>query len=136
MAKAGRKSTLLFDFRGRRGGATIRGRPVLFEPPDRLDLLEEELRELQSRLKSGGPPAPPVRKLSGKEWVPTAFDRRRDELLAMGTITKASDALAEESWTAADCAKQPLQARYIEKLLRELGVFPKANRNPPRQRPK
>jgi hypothetical protein len=65
-------------------------------------------------------------KLSGKEWVPIAFERRRDELLAMD-ITGASHALAEESKTADDCAK-PLTARYIEKLLRELRVFPKAHR--------
>ena len=75
-----------------------------------------------------------VAKLSGKRWVSNAYDRRPDELLAMG-ITGASEALAEESKTAPDCAK-PLTARYIEKLLRELGRFPKAHRGSPKQRPK
>src|SRR5262245_32833180 len=65
-------------------------------------------------------------KLSGKQWVRVAYARRPDELLAMG-ITGASEALAKESESAADCAK-PLTARYIEKLLRELKVFPKAHR--------
>jgi len=36
-------------------------------------------------------------------------------------------ALAGESVNAADCAK-PLTARYIEKLLRERGTFPKKYR--------
>ena len=134
MAKAGRKSTLLFDFRGRRGGATIRGRPVLFERPDRLDLLEEELRELQLQLKSAGKPTPPVRKLPGKEWIRTAFDRRRDELLAM-TITKAGEALSKESKTAPDCVK-PLSVGYCKNELRTLGVWKKKPRKSPRQRPK
>ena len=75
--------------------------------------------------------APAVRKLYGKEWVPEAYKRRPDKLLAMG-ITGASNALAEESETAPDCAK-PLKARYIEKLLRDLGTFEKADRGlPPR----
>jgi hypothetical protein len=75
-----------------------------------------------------------VPKLSGKEWVPRAFAHRPDELLAMG-ITGASGALAEESKIAPDCAK-PLTARYIEKLLRDLGRFPKAPRGSAKQRPK
>jgi hypothetical protein len=79
-------------------------------------------------------PSLPVDKLSGKEWVPIAFGRRRDELHVM-KITPAARSLATESETASDCAK-PLKARYIEKLLRELGSFPKARRNPPKQRPK
>src|SRR5262249_906032 len=81
-------------------------------------------------------PAPPAEapKLSGKRWVLKAYARRSDDLLAMG-ITGASEALAEESGNAADCAKR-LTARYIEKLLRELGAFPKAHRGSPKQRPK
>jgi len=79
-------------------------------------------------------PQPPVPKLSGKQWVKAAYDRRPNELLAMG-ITGASEALAEESKTAPDCAK-PLTARYIEKLLRELRTFPKAHRGSSKQRPK
>ena len=75
-----------------------------------------------------------VAKLSGKRWVLNAYGRRPNELLAMG-ITGASEALAEESKTAPDCAK-PLTARYIEKLLRGLGRFPKTHRGSPKQRPK
>jgi hypothetical protein len=75
-------------------------------------------------------PPPEVPKLSGKSWVSKAYARRPDELHAMG-ITGASKALAGESKTAADCAK-PLTARYIEKLLRELAVFPKAPRGSPK----
>ena len=75
---------------------------------------------------SPGAAAPP-QKLSGTAWVPIAFDRRRGELRAM-SITDASRALAHESKTAPDCAK-PLKARYIEKLLRDLNVWPKARRN-------
>jgi hypothetical protein len=77
---------------------------------------------------------PPARRLSGKKWVPIAYARKPNELLAM-TITDASHVLAEQSETASDCAK-PLKARYIEKLLRELGSFPLAHRNPLKQRPK
>ena len=50
-------------------------------------------------------------------------------------ITYASHALAKELETAPDCAK-PLKARYIEKLLRDLDVWPKARRNTSKQRPK
>jgi hypothetical protein len=77
---------------------------------------------------------PPVKKLFGKAWVPIAYERRAGELFAMG-ITGASEALAKESKTAPDCAK-PLKARYIEKLLRERGMFVKARRNSPKQRQK
>jgi hypothetical protein len=82
---------------------------------------------------SPGAAAPP-QKLSGKAWVPIAFDRRRGELRAM-SITDASGALAHESKAAPDCAKQ-LKPRYIEKLLRGLDVWPKARRNSSKQRPK
>jgi hypothetical protein len=71
--------------------------------------------------------------LPGKVWVSDAFERRRDELLGMKYITDASKALAKESETAPDCEKR-LEERYIEKLLRELGVFPKAYRNSPKKR--
>jgi hypothetical protein len=80
------------------------------------------------------PPVAPVPRLSGKKWVPIAFDRRRDELLAMN-ITDASLVLEKESETAPDCAK-PVKHRYIEKLLRDLSVWPKACRNSSKQRPK
>jgi hypothetical protein len=93
--------------------------------------VERRMLDEAEQLYAGGgfkPAAPPpaARKLSGKEWVPVAHKRRPDELLAMG-ITGASEALVEESKTAPDCAK-PLTVRYIEKLLRKLGVFKKAYR--------
>jgi hypothetical protein len=71
--------------------------------------------------------------LLGKKWVPVAFERRRDELLGMKNITDASAALAKESETAPDCEKR-LEERYIEKLLRENGVFLKKYRNSPKKR--
>ena len=79
-------------------------------------------------------PAAPVDKLPGKNWVPTAFKRRRDELLAM-TITRAGRVLSIESKTAPDCAK-PLSVGYCTNELRKLGVWPKKLRKPQRQRPK
>jgi hypothetical protein len=106
---------------------------------ERQERQQRELRQLLQQLmlerSLAKRPSSRVRKLSGKAWVPVAYARRADELLAM-TITEASDALAEEtSKPASDCAK-PLKARYIEKLLRELGMFPKARRGSPKQRPK
>jgi hypothetical protein len=93
----------------------INGRPVVFGP-----MTPELLLQMLQRSQ------PAVRKLSGKEWVPAAYARRPDELIALG-ITGASGALATESKTAPDCAK-PLTAGYIKNLLRENGAFPKANR--------
>jgi len=90
--------------------------------------------EQQSKQQSEQQSREEVAKLSGKQWVSNAYARRPDELFPMG-ITGASKALAEESKTAPDCAK-PLIARYIEKLLRGLGRFPKAHRGSPKQRPK
>ena len=89
--------------------------------------------DAQPQPQSPNSPIAEVRKLSGKTWVQTAYERRPKELLAMG-ITGASRELAEEAKTAPDCAK-PLTARYIEKLLRTLGAFPKAHRGR-KQRPK
>jgi len=91
----------------------------------------EKLTAVQSQPQPQ--PQPPVSKLSGKQWVPVAYARRPDELHAMG-ITGASEALAKESESAADCAK-PLTARYIENRLREHRTFPKAHRGS-KQRPK
>jgi hypothetical protein len=71
-------------------------------------------------------PSPPVRKISGKEWVPIAFERRRAELFTMG-ITEAARALANESEKAPDCAKA-LKARSVENLLRDNKYFPKKSR--------
>ena len=42
------------------------------------------------------PPTAPVRKLLRKKWIPLALARRRDELLALGSITKAGRELAKE----------------------------------------
>jgi len=70
--------------------------------------------------------------LPGKVWVPAAFERRRDELLAK-SITDASHALHEESKTDPDCAKE-LKPRYIEELLGKLNLWPKAYRNSPKKR--
>lgn len=103
-------------------GRGIIGRTVI--GPAELQQLGQLLRESRERRSPAAVPA--GRKRSGKEWVPIAFERRRDELLAMG-ITGASQALANESETVADCAK-PLRARYIERLLRAIGAFRKARR--------
>jgi len=86
----------------------------------------EKLTAITNDAQPQPQPQPPVPKLSGKQWVSVAYARRPKELFAMG-ITGASEALAGESKTAPDCAK-PLNKRYIEKLLRELGTFPKAHR--------
>jgi hypothetical protein len=108
--------------------------PDLLVPPThngKLTFVDVRVKPAAAQLP--GPSTAPVRKLSGKMWVPVAFERRHNELLQM-SITDASCALHEESKTAPDCAKQ-LEARYIEKELRALGVFPKAFRGP-KQRPK
>jgi hypothetical protein len=108
--------------------------PDLLVPPThngKLIFVDVRVESAAAQLPS--PSTAPVRKLSGKMWVPVAFERRRNELLQM-SITDASCALHEESKTAPDCAK-PLEARYIEKELRALGGFPKANRGS-KQRPK
>ena len=93
----------------------IGGKPIFFGTAE--ELLFQQLHQRASS---------PVRKLSGKEWVPAAYARRPGELLAMG-ITDASKALAAESKTAPDCVK-PLTVGYIKNLLRENGAFPKAYR--------
>jgi hypothetical protein len=73
----------------------------------------------------------PVAKLSGKQWIGIAYERRADELRPdLVTITDASRLLAAESATAADCAK-PLSASYIENELRERKIWPKKPRGSP-----
>jgi hypothetical protein len=119
--------------------ALIRPEALRFDP-DELVLDKGELPIVCVRVEPASAPLPnpsaaPVHKLSGKAWVPVAFERRREELLAMEGITDGSHALAEESKTALDCAR-PLNARYIEKLLRQLNVWAKARRNSPEQSPK
>jgi hypothetical protein len=81
------------------------------------------------------PPTAPVRKLSRQKWVAAAYARRPDALRAMG-ITAASIELIRESQNAPDCAKPFDKPRYAEKLLRGLGVFPKARRNSLKRRKK
>jgi hypothetical protein len=103
------------------------------QPQQLTNKREPNSGDAQSQSQSPNSPAE-VAKLSGKQWVSKTYARRPNALLAMG-ITGASKALAEESKTAPDCAK-PLTARYSEKLLRDLGVFPKAHRGSPKQRPK
>jgi hypothetical protein len=104
-----------------------------WQPQQPTNEREPNSGDAQSQLQSPNSPAE-VAKLSGKQWVSKTYARRPNALLAMG-ITGASKALAEESKTAPDCAK-PLTARYSEKLLRDLRVFPKAHRGSPKQRPK
>ena len=136
------------DWRKSSADAELSRRLDKLEAALRREKHEQELRRLAARIAAGtaaithlpngrpvgiridGEPAPVHKKLAGKAWVPVAFARRPDELLAMG-ITGASKALEAASKT--DCAK-PLKARYIEKRLRELEVFPKAHRGSPRQR--
>jgi hypothetical protein len=97
----------------------------------RIDQRLAESAAVPARLLN--PSVAPVRRLIGKKWVPVAFERRREELLAL-TITEAGRRLAEESKTAPDCAK-PLKPRSAEKLLRNLGLWPQAFRGSPKQRP-
>ena len=66
-------------------------------------------------------------KLQGKEWIRQAYSRKATELRPL-TITKAAHRLAEESKTAADCAKQDLSVSYIRNKLRELKIWPKKPR--------
>jgi hypothetical protein len=83
------------------------------------------------------PQSPTASKLSRKKWIAAAYAWRPNELLAMG-ITAASIDLVKESRNAADCANpfDEDKPRYAEKLLRDLGVFPKARRGSPKRRRK
>jgi hypothetical protein len=78
-------------------------------------------------------PAPPINKLMGKEWVSVAFERRRNELSRL-PITKAGEALADESKTAPDCRK-PLSKGYCTNELRKSGIWKPQPRHSPKQRP-
>jgi hypothetical protein len=78
-----------------------------------------------SATPQSNPPTAPVRKLSGKEWVGSAY---RPELLAL-TITDAGKVLAQESKTAPDCRK-PLSAGYCTNELRKLNRWPPKPRSP------
>jgi hypothetical protein len=134
VAKAGGKLTI--------GGPPRRFLKMELREQERQERQQRELRQLlqQMRLQQmlehsqAKRPTPPVRKLSGKEWIRVALDRRRAELLAM-TITEAGDKLSKESETAPDCAK-PLSVGHCINLLRDLNVWSKKPRKSPRQRPK
>jgi len=76
-------------------------------------------------------PSPPGRK-SGKEWIFDAFERRRDELLAL-PITEAGRRLAKDSETAAE---KPIGPGHCTNVLRTFNAWPKKSRNSPKQRPK
>ena len=124
MAKAGGKFTI---------GVSPR-RFLLGELREQERLQRQQRRLLQQMLERSlaKRPSSRVRKLSGKAWVPLAFERRPDELLAM-TITEAGEALYRESETAPDCAKPPLSAGYCTNELRKLGAWEKKPRKSPRQ---
>jgi len=146
MAKAKRKPT------PKEGKAPLKSRPLLdfgFEQRQRLfdsaikslkrreqrkQQFERRLIESLERLgpARAAPPSPPVGKLSGKAWVPLAYARRPNELLAMG-ISDAARVLANEYETY--CGK-PLKPRSVEKILRGLGIWTKAFRGSPKQRRK
>jgi len=129
MAKAGGKFTIVGSPR-RFLNTELREQERQQREQRRLlqQMLEREMlkHSLAKRLPSR------VRKLSGKAWVPVAFERRPDELLAM-TITEAGEALSRESETAPDCAKPPLSAGYCTNELRKLGAWEKKPRKSPRQ---
>ena len=101
------------------------------QPPEKRELASVDG---QPRPRPQPQPQPPVSKLSGKEWVRVAYERRSKELRAM-TITDAAHALAKESKTASDCAKS-LGKGHCTNLLRELNVWSKKPRNSPKQGPK
>ena len=67
--------------------ALIRPEALRFDP-DELVLDKGELIIVGVRVEAA--PAQPPSPLSGKEWVPVAFERRRDELAAMPNITEAA----------------------------------------------
>ena len=113
--------------------ALIRPEALRFDP-DELVLDKGELIIVGVRVEAA--PAQPPSPLSGKEWVPVAFERRRDELAAMPNITEAARALATESATAPDLAKRPLSVGYCRDELRKLNVWPQKPRNSPKRRPK
>jgi hypothetical protein len=110
---------------------------VRVEPADRFSSAAILKPDMRSEPEQPTTPAPLphaaaalVRKLSGKEWVSSNL---KSELLAL-TITEAANVLAKQSETAANCIK-PLQPRYVEKVLRDLGHWPKAPGGSPKQRP-
>jgi hypothetical protein len=83
-------------------------------------------------LEPGGSPHPP--KLPGKPWIKEAYKRNRARYIREATrITAAAKKLADESTTAADCAK-PLGWGYIKGVLRQYWHTPRRERS--KQRPK
>jgi hypothetical protein len=107
---------------------------ILARVDRRLARIERRLAESAARLSATAPPPTPptvpVPLKSGKEWVREVFERKRDELLAMG-ITDAGRLLASQ--TPPD--GKPVKPRWAEKILSGLGVWPKAFRGSPKQRP-
>jgi hypothetical protein len=87
----------------------------------RLARIDQRLAESAARLFAPGPlPNTSVAsKLLGKEWIPLAFERKREKVLAL-TITEAGRKLADESKTAPDWGKKPLSAGYCTNELRKL----------------
>ena len=115
--------------------ALIRPEALRFDP-DELVLDGGELIIVDVRVEPAPLPNPsgaPINKLSGKEWVPVAFERRRNELSRL-PITQAGGALAEESKTASDCRK-PLTKGYCTNELRKSGIWKPQPRHSPKQSP-
>ena len=109
---------------------------VLRFDPDELVLDGGELIIVDVRVEPAPLPNPsgaPINKLSGKEWVWVALERRRDELSRL-SITQAGGALAEESKTASDCRK-PLTKGYCTNELRKSGIWKPQPRHSPKQSP-
>src|SRR5262249_27819576 len=121
------------------GSYALTGSDAVFDVIDtatwqRLQRMEQRLQRrlleaLNERLALPSAPAVPVLK-SGKGWCREVTKPVRNELLAMG-ITEASRWLA--SHVPSD--GKPVKSRSIEKILRNLGLFLKADRGS-KQRPK
>jgi hypothetical protein len=106
--------------------------------PDELVLDERKLIIVHVRVEPAPallpkPSGAPIKKLTGKEWIPMAFERRRNELSRL-PITEAADALADESKTASDCRK-PLSKGHCTNELRKLSIWTRQPRHSPKQRP-
>jgi hypothetical protein len=116
----------------------LRGEMVLPRVSEKENILarvDRRLARIDRRLAETATAPPPnpsadVPLKSGKEWVSEVFERRRDELLAIG-ITDAGRLLASQ--TPPD--GKPVKRRWAEKIMRDCG-YPKAFRGSPKQRPK
>jgi hypothetical protein len=113
---------------GKAGRKDTPGLALLREIADHLREIAFQLSVLNGPRRSGiSLMRPAAAKQSAKQWVPDAFKRRPDELLAMG-ISKASRELATESGK--------FGPGTVENKLREMKVFEKKRRQPVRQRPR